>query len=160
MSEAAAKSALQQGRVRLRELSAEVESTSTPVLSHATRRRLSVYVESFRIGDFDTVRAMLAEDVKLDLVGKFQRQGKSKVSDYYGAYAAAKRWAYSAGIVDGRPAMLIYDREVSLDQVAYFVALTFGDDEVSSVHDFLYARYAMEAVSIRELEDASDLSEN
>jgi RNA polymerase sigma-70 factor (ECF subfamily) len=157
VSEAAAKSALQRGRARLRELAAEHEDTAKPVLSHATRRRLFVYVESFKIGDFDTVRAMLAEDVKLDLVGKFQRQGKSKVSDYYGAYAAARRWAFRAGIVDGRPAMLVYDREVSLDQVAYFVVLTFADDKVLSIHDFLYASYALEAVSIEELGDESNL---
>ena len=151
VSEPAAKSALQRGRVRLRELAAEPESIPTPVLSDAMRLRLFVYVESFKIGDFDTVRAMLAEDVKLDLVGKFQKQGKSKVNEYYGAYAAAKRWAFSAAIVDGRPAMLVYDREVSLDEPAYFVALTFVADKVSSIHDFLYARYAMEAISIHEL---------
>ena len=119
------------------------------------RLRLFVYVESFKVGDSDTVRAMLAEDVKLDLVGKFQKQGKSKVNEYYGAYAAAKRWAFSAGIVDGRPAMIVYDREVSLDEPAYFVVLSFVDDKVSSIHDFLYARYAMEAVSIHELGDES-----
>jgi RNA polymerase sigma-70 factor, ECF subfamily len=153
VSEAAAKSALQRGRARLRELAAEPEDTSKPVLSHLTRRRLFVYVQSFKVGDFDTVRAMLAEEVKLDLVGKFQRQGKSKVSDYYGAYAAARRWAFRAGIVDGRPAMLVYDREVSLDELAYFVVLTFADDKVIGIHDFLYARYALEAVSIHELGD-------
>jgi RNA polymerase sigma-70 factor (ECF subfamily) len=156
VSEPAAKSALQRGRVRLRELAAEPESISTPVLSDAMRLRLFVYVESFKVGDFDTVRAMLAEDVKLDLVGKLQKQGKSKVNEYYGAYAAAKQWAFSAGTVDGRPAMLVYDREVSLDQPAYFVVLTFVGDEVSSIHDFLYARYAMEAVSIHEWRDRSE----
>ena len=155
VSEPAAKSALQRGRVRLRELAAEPENTSMPVLSHAMRLRLFVYVESFKVGDFDTVRAMLTEDVKLDLVGKLQKQGKSKVNEYYGAYAAAKQWAFSAGIVDGRPAMLVYDRNVSLDEPAYFVALTFVDDKVSSIHDFLYARYAMEAVSVHELGDGS-----
>lgn len=159
VSEAAAKSALQRGRARLRELAAEAENKSTPVLSNTTRLRLSVYVESFKVGDFDTVRAMLAEDVKLDLVGKFQKQGKNKVSDYYGAYAAARRWAFSAGIVDGRPAMLVYDREVSLDEVAYFVVLTFADGKVIGIHDFLYARYAMEAVSIHHLGDESDLNQ-
>jgi RNA polymerase sigma-70 factor (ECF subfamily) len=155
VSEPAAKSALQRGRVRLRELAAEPENISTPVLSHAMRLRLFVYVESFKIGDFDTVRAMLTEDVKLDLVGKLQKQGKSKVNEYYGAYAAAKRWAFSAAIVDGRPAMIVYDREVSLDEPAYFVVLTFVGDKVSGIHDFLYARYAMEAVSICELGDES-----
>ncbi len=155
VSEPAAKSALQRGRVRLRELAAETEDVSMPVLPDAVRLRLFVYVESFKTGDFDTVRAMLAQDVKLDLVGKLQKQGKSQVNEYYGAYAAAKRWAYSAGVVDGLPAMIVYDREVSLDEPAYFVALTFVGDKVSGIHDFLYARYAMEAVSISELKDRS-----
>jgi len=47
--------------------------------------------------------------------------------------------------------MIVCDREVSLDEPAYFVVLTFVGDKVSSIHDFLYARYAMEAVSIHEL---------
>jgi RNA polymerase sigma-70 factor (ECF subfamily) len=147
-SEPAAKSALQRGRVRLRELVHEPDDYSAPTLSNAMRLRLFIYVASFKTGDFDTVRAMLAEDVKLDLVGKFQKQGKSKVSDYYGAYAAAKRWAFGAGIIEGNPAMIVYDREVSLDEPAYFVVLTFVNDQVSHVRDFLYARYAMEAASI------------
>jgi RNA polymerase sigma-70 factor (ECF subfamily) len=158
VSEPAAKSALQRGRVRLRELAAEPETISSPALSDAMRLRLFVYVESFKIGDFDTVRAMLAEDVKLDLVGKLQKQGKSQVNEYYGAYAATKRWAFSAAIVDGLPAMLVYDREVSLDEPAYFVALTFAGDKVCSIHDFLYARYAMEAISIHEVGAKPNLS--
>jgi RNA polymerase sigma-70 factor (ECF subfamily) len=158
VSEPAAKSALQRGRVRLRELAAEPENISMPILSDAMRIRLFVYVDSFKTGNFDTVRAMLAEDVKLDLVGKFQKQGKSKVSDYYGAYAAARRWAFRACTVDGYPAMLVYDREVSLEEPAYFVALTFEGDKVSSIHDFLCARYAMEAISISELGAKPNLS--
>ena len=121
------------------------------------RLRLVVYVDSFKTGDFDTVRAMLAEDVKLDLVGIFEKRGKSKVGEYYGAYAAATRWAFSACMVDDQPAMLVYDRHISLDKPAYFVVLTFVGDKVSSIHDFLYARYAMEGVSICELEDGPGL---
>jgi RNA polymerase sigma-70 factor (ECF subfamily) len=154
VSEAASKSALQRGRVRLRELAAEPETASPPALSQEMRLRLVVYVNSFKTGDFDTVRAMLAEDVKLDLVGIFEKRGKSKVGEYYGAYAAATRWAFSACMVDEQPAMLVYDQEVSLDKPAYFVVLTFAGDKVISIHDFLYARYAMEAVTIRELEDS------
>lgn len=158
ISESAAKSALQRGRARLREVAAEPANTPTSALSDAMRLRLFVYVESFKMGDFDTVRAMLAEDVKLDLVGIFQKQGKSKVKEYYGAYAAATRWAFSAAIVDDIPAMLVYDREVSMDGPAYFVALTFVGDKVGGIHDFLYARYAMEAISIHKLEVEPNLS--
>ena len=147
-SEPAAKSALQRGRARLRELAAEPGDFAPPLLSKAVRARVVAYVEGFRVGDFDAVRAMLADDVKLDLVATLQRRGKAEVGEYYGAYAATKRWAFAAAAVDGRPAMLVYEREVSLDAPAYFVALEFADDRVTSVRDFLYARYAVEAVTI------------
>jgi RNA polymerase sigma-70 factor, ECF subfamily len=147
-SGAAAKSALQRGRVRLREIGKEPADASLPVLSDVMRARLTTYVEGFKIGDFDSVRTMLADDVKLDLVAKLRKQGKSQVGEYYTAYAAAKQWAYAAGIVDGRPAMVVYDRNVSLETPAYFVALDFVGDRVVSVHDFLYARYAMEGIDL------------
>jgi len=147
-SEAAAKSGLQRGRVRLREIAKEPADISPPVLSDAMRSRLTTYVEGFKIGDFDTVRAMLADDVKLDLVAKLRKQGKSEVGEYYTAYAAAKQWAYAAGVVDGQPAMVVYDRNVSLETPAYFVALDFVVDRVVSVHDFLYARYAMDGIEL------------
>src|SRR6204780_2169453 len=127
-SEAAAKSALQRGRVRLREFAKEPADVSLPMLSDRMRARLTLYVEGFKIGDFDTVRAMLADEVKLDLGPKIQKQGKSEVGEYYAAYAAAKQWAYAAGVVDGRAAMLVYDREISLDTPAYFVALDFDGE--------------------------------
>jgi len=151
-SEAAAKSALQRGRVRLRELAKEPADVSPPVLSDAIRARLIQYVHGFQTGDFDMVRAMLAGDVKLDLVAKLRKRGKSEVGQYYAAYAAAKQWAFAAGIADGRAAMLVYDRNVSLETPAYFVALEFAGDRVISVHDFLYARYAMEGIDLSPLE--------
>jgi len=150
-SEAAAKSALQRGRVRLREIAEEPADVSLPILSDGMRTRLIKYVEGFKTGDFDTVRAMLADDVKLDLVAKLRKQGKIEVGEYYAAYAAAKQWAFAAGVVDGRAAMLVYDRDVSLDTPAYFVALDFVGDRVVSVHDFLFARYAMDGVDLSPL---------
>ncbi len=147
-SEAAAKSALQRARVRLRKFAKEPADVSLPPLSDGMRARLTTYVEGFKIGDFDTVRAMLADDVRLDLVAKLRKQGKSEVREYYAAYAAAKHWAYAAGVVDGRAAMLVYDREISLLTPAYFVALGFDGDRVVSIHDFLYARYAMDGIDL------------
>jgi len=95
---------------------------------------------------------MLADDVKLDLVAKLRKQGKSEVGEYYAAYAAAKQWAYAAGIVDGRAAMLVYDRAMSLRTPAYFVALDFDGDRVVSIHDFLFARYAMDGIDLSPLD--------
>ena len=139
---------LQRGRVRLRELAAEPDDIVLPVLSDVMRVRLLAYVAGFRAGDFDAVRDMLADDVKLDLVARVQRRGKGEVGEYYARYAASQQWMFAAGTVDGRAAMLVYDRAVSLDAPAYFVVVDFAGDQVSAVRDFLFARYAMEGIVI------------
>jgi RNA polymerase sigma-70 factor (ECF subfamily) len=149
VSEPAAKSALQRGRVRLREFASEPEDIVLPMLSDMMRARLIEYVEGFKAGDFDAVRAILADDVKLDLVAKLRKQGKGEVGEYYGRYAACEQWAFAAGVVDGRAAMLVYDRDVSLETPAYFVALGFDGDRVISIHDFLFARYAMDGIDVQ-----------
>jgi RNA polymerase sigma-70 factor (ECF subfamily) len=148
-SEAAAKSALQRGRVRLREFASEPEDIVLPMLSDVMRARLIEYVEGFKAGDFDAVRAILADDVKLDLVARLRKQGKEEVREYFSRYAACEQWAFAAGVVDGRAAMLVYDRDISLETPAYFVALGFDRDRVVSIHDFLFARYAMDGIEVQ-----------
>jgi RNA polymerase sigma-70 factor, ECF subfamily len=151
VSAPAAKSALQRGRSRLRERAREPEDAPVSPLSDALRARLDAFVDGFIAGDFDTVRSMLADDVRLDLVARLQRRGKSEVGEYLGRYAATEQWAFASGLVDGRPAMLVYDREISLERPAYFVSLVFEGGRVVSIHDFLFARYAMEATDVRVL---------
>jgi RNA polymerase sigma-70 factor (ECF subfamily) len=143
-SVAAAKSALQRGRERLRVIGREPDDADPAPLSHAARARLAAYVHGFQAGDFDAVRAMLAEEVELELVAHFRQRGKHDVGGYFTKYAAATHWAYAAGTVEARPVMLVYDRGVSLDTPAYFVALEFADGRVTRIRDFLFARYALE----------------
>jgi RNA polymerase sigma-70 factor (ECF subfamily) len=141
--------ALQRGRERLRVVAGESVEPAPPGIDGAVSARLLAYVEGFKIGDFDTVRAMLADDVRLELVTKLRRNGKSEVGEYFGAYAIAVQWVFSPAVVDGRAAMLVFDRNVSLDTPAYFVALEFAGDHVVGIRDFLYVRYAMDGVEIR-----------
>ena len=115
-------------------------------LVRAVAKRLGVTVQTVSLSSAERI-PMLQQD-KLDLVATLRKQGKREVGEYYSAYAAAKRWAYAAGIVDGRAAMIVYDREVSLETPAYFVAIGFDGDRVVSVHDFLYARYAMDGIDL------------
>jgi hypothetical protein len=44
--------------------------------------------------------------------------------------------------------MLVYDRETSLETPTYFVALDFHGDRVVSIHDFLFARYAINGIDL------------
>lgn len=149
ITEPALKSALQRGRVQLRATTQQPESTEQPAINSIVCARLTAYVEGFKTGDFDAVRSMLAEDVRLDLVAKLKRHGKEEVGEYLGRYAANRQWAFAASVIDNRPAMLVYDRFVSLDKPAYFVTLDIEGDRIVSIRDFLFARYAMELLEPR-----------
>jgi len=147
----ALKSALQRGRERLRALAREPEDLQVTMIGEAARTRLAAYVDGFKNGDFDAVRELLAQEVRLDLVARLKRQGKGEVGDYLGRYAATRQWAFAACVVDARPGMLVYDRDVSLETPAYFVALEFEAGRIVSIRDFLFARYALEGADIRVL---------
>jgi RNA polymerase sigma-70 factor (ECF subfamily) len=144
----AVKSALQRGRERLRALAIAPEDKAFPAIDGAARARLVAYVNGFKTGDFDAVRAMLAEDVRLDLVAKLKLSGKDEVGEYFSRYAARRQWKFAAGLVEGRAAMLVFDSDASLDTPAYFVVLEFDGDRVLVIRDFLFARYAMEGIEI------------
>jgi RNA polymerase sigma-70 factor (ECF subfamily) len=68
VSLAAAKAALVRGRAQLRKYADEPEDTPQPKLSDADRLRLGAYVAHFNARDFDAIRAMIADDVRLELV--------------------------------------------------------------------------------------------
>src|SRR5260370_10869578 len=99
------------------------------MLENAVGARLTAYADGFRVGDFDAVGARLADDVTLDLVEKFRKRGRTEVGEYYSRYAASEQWTFAPAVVDGRAAMLVYDREVSLETPAYFVALDIERSE-------------------------------
>ena len=56
--------------------------------------RLKTYVERFNAHDFDAVRAMLAEDVRLEIVNRVRLDGKTSVAPYFGNYAARPHWRF------------------------------------------------------------------
>jgi RNA polymerase sigma-70 factor (ECF subfamily) len=153
-SPAAAKSALQRGRMRLREIARhDREDVFLPLLAEGERRRLQGYVDAFRAGDFDTIRAMLADDVRLDLVNKLQMTGRDRVDAYFARYAEATQWRYAFGAIEGIPVMLVYDIGDPSDRPAHFVIIDWRADRIVGIRDFLFAPYAMEAADWVRLEN-------
>lgn len=142
----AAKSALQRGRKRLKELVADgADSAHLPLLSDQDRQRLQGYIAHFKSGDFDALRQMLADDVRLDLVNRLKLTGRTAVGPYFTRYAEARHWRFALGSVDGRAAMLVYDVGGPADRPAHFAVLQWRADKVVGIKDFLFAPYAMEA---------------
>ena len=105
----AAKAALHRGRAQLREIADEPEDTPQQRLSDADRARLGAYVAHFNARDFDAIRAMISDDVRLDLVSRTRLHGKAEVSRYFGNYAKVSDWRLVPGLVEGHPAILVFD---------------------------------------------------
>jgi RNA polymerase sigma factor (sigma-70 family) len=143
---AAAKSALQRARLALRQLAQMPEDTRLPLLSAAQRGKMTAYVQLFRNGDFDAIRALLAEDVKLDLVNRLKLEGREKIGLYFTRYAQETKWRFAFGAVEGQPAMLVFDSTGTADKPAYFVLVEWRDDKVAAIRDFLFAPYVLESI--------------
>ena len=148
----AVKAALQRGRDRLRILATQPEDSPRPPLAAAERARLKTYIERFNAHDFDAVRAMLAEDVRLEIVNRLDLDGKKNVAPYFGNYASRPHWRLLAGFVDRRPAALVYDADDPDQRVKYFVLLAWSAGRVTAIRDFVFARYALEGAELTPLD--------
>jgi RNA polymerase sigma-70 factor (ECF subfamily) len=142
----AAKAALHRGRTQLRELAAEGDDAPRPALSDADRARLSAYVASFNARDFDAIRAMIADDVRLELVSRTRLNGKAEVSRYFGNYSLVSDWHLVAGSVEGRPAILVFDPNQPDGKPKYFVLLGWTADKVATIRDFRHAPYVADGL--------------
>jgi RNA polymerase sigma-70 factor (ECF subfamily) len=141
----AVKAALHRGRTQLRELASEPEDVPRPTLSEADRARLGAYVEHFNARDFDAIRNMIADDVRLDLVNRTRMNGKAEVSKYFGNYSKVDDWRLVPGLVEGRPAILVFDPGAPSSKPKYFMLLQWDGDKVATIRDFRHASYVTES---------------
>ena len=148
---AATKAALHRGRGELRALASE--ETVMPRLDADDERRLRRYVDLFNARDFDAVRALIAEDIQLEVVNRTRLSGKAQASTYFGNYDRASDWALSLGFVEGQPAILIRDPQTPDGAVRGFMLVEWLDEQVIAIRDFRYAPYCVVDADIRPIED-------
>jgi RNA polymerase sigma-70 factor, ECF subfamily len=144
----AVKAALHRGRERLREIAQEPDETPLPVLADSERALLASYVARFNARDFDAIRSMLAEEVRLDLVNRLQQRGRSEVKNYFTRYGEVDDWHFVAGLVDRRPAVIVHDPRTPSRTPSYFILLDWSGDRLVTIRDFRFARYATEGAEL------------
>jgi RNA polymerase sigma factor (sigma-70 family) len=131
----AVKAALHRGRERLRELGtagAPPPRATTPAVAH--------YAALFNARDWDAVRALLADDVKLDLVSRARRHGRREVSEYFTRYSEARDWHLVPAWLEDREVLAVYLAAGDANP-SYFVELTFGGGQITFIRDFRYVPY-------------------
>ena len=144
----AVKSALNRGRTRLRELANEPEDLPIPILPEPERLLLARYVDRFNARDFDAVRDMLADEVRLELVNRTRMDGKREVGRYFHNYSGVNDWRFVAGFVDRHPALLVLDPRNSSAAPTYFVLLQWAGRALINIRDFRHAHYAIEGAEV------------
>jgi RNA polymerase sigma-70 factor (ECF subfamily) len=144
----AVKAALNRGRARLRELANEPEDLPLPTLTEPERLLLAKYVDRFNARDFDAVRDMLADEVRLELVNRTRMNGKREVRRYFHNYSDVDDWHFVPGLVDRRPALLVRDPRDPSAAPAYFVLWEWVGDKLINIRDFRHALYAIEGAEV------------
>jgi RNA polymerase sigma-70 factor (ECF subfamily) len=133
----AIKGALHRGRAGLRRVA--IEGRPSPALPKEQADLLDRYVRLFNARDFDGLRDMLAEDVRLDLVDKVERRGAADVGGYFDNYSRQAGMVFELGLVDGRLAILAREHPDVLP--SYCVFIRFGEGRVQAIRDYRYARH-------------------
>jgi RNA polymerase sigma-70 factor (ECF subfamily) len=144
----AVKTALHRGRARLRELAGQPDDLPPPELSAADRDRLGAYVAHFNARDFDAIRALISDDVRLDLVNKTRLSGKAEVSRYFGNYSKFGDWHLVPGLVERHPAILVFDPSRPGSAPKYFMLLQWSAGKVAEIRDFRHAPYVIDGAEV------------
>jgi len=139
LSLSAVKASLHRGRLRLRQLAA----TAPPEpLRRETSSTVARYVALFNARDWDGVRALLAQDVQLDLLSRAQRAGRA-VGDYLTNYERVHDWALVPAWLEGREVIAVF-RQPGDARPAYFIELTLENGKVRFIRDYRYVPYVLQ----------------
>jgi RNA polymerase sigma-70 factor, ECF subfamily len=137
MSVPAVKAALHRGRARLQALSSAPEPKTTARAPSGPAIR---YAQLFNARDWDGVRAMLIDDVKLNLVSREKRSGRENVGHYFHNYDRIHDWHLVPGWLDGREVLAVF-RNLGDAQPGYFMEITVAGDRIAAIRDFRYVPY-------------------
>ena len=137
LSVPAVKAALHRGRATLHRLGqAPPGAPREREMSPALQR----YAKLFNAHDWDGVRVLLADDVKLDLVSRRKAAGRREVAGYFSNYESARDWRLTPAWLEGREVLSVV-RDAHNPRPDYFIDLRWRDGRVIAIRDFRYVPY-------------------
>lgn len=134
-------------RANLRDVGPPAAEQETNVRQRPVSPVLARYAELFNQRDWERIRAMLVDDVKLELVSRLKRAGRLQVSGYFANYDSIGGWRLVPGRLEGREVLAVF-LDPPDGQPSYFIELTVNDDRVAAIRDFRYVPYVMREATI------------
>jgi RNA polymerase sigma-70 factor (ECF subfamily) len=135
----AVKGHLARGRTRLRDINARaVALPEARPPSPAVAR----YVALFNQHDWDGLRALLADDVKLSQSSYPLRVGAAEVGSFFTIYAKSDPVWLAPAWLEGREVIAVFDDRAS-PKPSYLMWLEWRDGRITFIRDYRYVRYVI-----------------
>jgi RNA polymerase sigma factor (sigma-70 family) len=135
----AVKAHLARGRARLREINAQAGPLPGARPASAAVAR---YVALFNQRDWDGLRALLADDVKLHQSTYPLRAGSADVGMFFTIYAKFDGVWMAPAWVEGREVIAVFQDRAD-PKPSYMMWLEWRDGRISFIRDYRYARYVL-----------------
>jgi RNA polymerase sigma factor (sigma-70 family) len=140
----AVKAHLARGRARLRAINAE------PLTHHAPRppsAEVARYIALFNGRDWEGLRAMLADDVRLVQSTHPMRVGAANVGMFFGIYSQTPPARLASAWLEGREVVAVYEHAGAV-KPSYLMRLEWRDGRISFIRDYKYVRYVLDEAEL------------
>jgi RNA polymerase sigma factor (sigma-70 family) len=146
----AVKGHLARGRARLREINANAAALPDARIASAAVVR---YVTLFNQRDWDGLRALLADDVKLHQSLHPPRSGAADVGTFFTIYAKSDRVWLTPAWLEGREVIAVFDHRTA-PKPDYFMWLEWREGRISFIRDYRYISYIADDAELVLAKDA------
>jgi len=130
---------LARGRARLREIQAQTEAAARPQLPS---EQAAHYAALFNQRDWDGLRALLADDVKLIQSAYALRSGREDVGTFFTIYAKMEGVRLAPAWLEGREVIAVFE-DPNDPKPSYVMWLTWRGGKISFIRDYRYVRYVI-----------------
>ncbi len=147
----AVKAHLARGRARLKAINAQTSEQPTP---RSPSPDVARYVTLFNRHDWDGLRAMLADDVRLVQSAHPLRAGAADVGMFFGIYARSAPVRLAPAWLEGREVIAVYEDPLAV-KPSYLMWLEWTDGRISFIRDYRYVRYVVDDAELVLAPDAA-----
>ncbi|MBE1710922.1 MULTISPECIES: sigma-70 family RNA polymerase sigma factor [Mesorhizobium] len=133
----AVKAHLSRGRARLREINARTDPFPDARIASANVVR---YINLFNQRDWDGLRALLAEDVRLQQSMHPPRSGAADVGMFFTIYAKSEGLWLKPAWVEGREVIAVFEHRAA-PKPTHFMWLEWREGRISFIRDYRYVGY-------------------
>jgi RNA polymerase sigma factor (sigma-70 family) len=136
----AVKAHLARGRARLKAVNNEAPARPAP---RSPSPDVARYVKLFNRRDWNGLRAMLADDVRLIQSTHPLRAGAADVGMFFGIYANIEGVRLAPAWLEGREVIAVWEDPKAV-KPSYLMWLEWKDGRISFIRDYRYVRYVVD----------------